>query len=300
MDGAEGEVDQVGEEIGVAGGVAVRARRRHPHARRRHPHASRRHPRARPCRSPAVERRVVGGDEVLRLAELPLRRLSLGGALRAGQVEVGHRLQEPLGGGRGERRPHHPVDVGPVGKLVLLVGGARLALGLVPGPLPEGEDPLLRLLDDLLAQLDRLGQHDLLLGRQQGDLADLLEVHADRVVNPDHVGRERLELLGGRLLGLLGLDLLDGRLDPDRFVGLLDRHLDAEVLDDHRRVLEDVELVLLDAETGVLVAAARALLEDRGDQAGVGGIVGHATPPTGRWRRLAASIRRSMSARVSR
>ncbi len=58
-------------------------------------------------------------------------------------------------------------------------------------------------LDQLLAELDGLGQDDLFLGGQQGDLADLLEVHPDRVVDPDHVGRDRLELLGGGLLELL-------------------------------------------------------------------------------------------------
>jgi hypothetical protein len=39
--------------------------------------------------------------------------------------------------------------------------------------------------------------------RQEGDPADLPEVHPDRVVDPDHVRGERLELLGGRLLALL-------------------------------------------------------------------------------------------------
>ena len=47
-----------------------------------------------------------------------------------------------------------------------------------------------RLLDELLAELDRLGEDDLLLGGQQRDLADLLEVHPDRVVDPDHVGAD--------------------------------------------------------------------------------------------------------------
>ena len=64
-----------------------------------------------------------------------------------------------------------------------------------------------RLLDDLLAELDGLGQDDLFLGGQQGDLADLLEVHPDRVVDADHVGADGLEVLGGRLLDLLGVEL---------------------------------------------------------------------------------------------
>ena len=71
----------------------------------------------------------------------------------------------------------------------------------------ERDDPLPRRLDHLLAELDGLGQDDLFLGGQQGDLADLLEVHPDRVVDPDHVGRDRLELLGGGLLDLLRVEL---------------------------------------------------------------------------------------------
>ena len=71
----------------------------------------------------------------------------------------------------------------------------------------ERDDALPRLLDHLLAELDGLGQDDLLLGGQQGDLADLLEVHPDRVVDADHVGREGLELLPGRLLDLLRVEL---------------------------------------------------------------------------------------------
>ncbi len=71
----------------------------------------------------------------------------------------------------------------------------------------ERGDGLPRLLDHLLAELDGLGQDDLLLGGQQGDLADLLEVHPDRVVDADHVGADGLEVLGGRLLDLLRVEL---------------------------------------------------------------------------------------------
>ena len=71
----------------------------------------------------------------------------------------------------------------------------------------ERDDALPGRLDHLLAELDGLGQDDLFLGGQQGDLADLLEVHPDRVVDPDHVGRDRLEVLGGGLLDLLGVEL---------------------------------------------------------------------------------------------
>ena len=90
---------------------------------------------------------------------------------------------------------------------VLRLRGPGLALGVVERPLVERGDALPRLVDELLAELDGLGQDDLFLGGQQGDLADLLEVHPDRVVDADHVGADGLEVLGGRLLELLGVEL---------------------------------------------------------------------------------------------
>ena len=78
----------------------------------------------------------------------------------------------------------------------------------------EADHGLPRPLDHPLAELDRLGQHDLLFGGEQGHLADLLEVHADRVVDPDHVRRERFQLLGGRLLERLHVEL-GGRIAGD-------------------------------------------------------------------------------------
>ncbi len=62
-------------------------------------------------------------------------------------------------------------------------------------------------LDHPLAELDGLGQDDLLFGRQQGDLADLLEVHPNGIVDPDHVRRDGLEFLGRGLVDLLWVDL---------------------------------------------------------------------------------------------
>ena len=73
------------------------------------------------------------------------------------------------------------------------------ALGseLLRDPGEEVDQRARRVLDRQLAELDRLGQHDLFLGGQERDLADLLEVHPDRVVDPDQVGGERLEVLLG-------------------------------------------------------------------------------------------------------
>ena len=69
---------------------------------------------------------------------------------------------------------------------------------------------LLRLVDDLLAELDRLGQDDLFLGVEERHLADLLEVHPDRVVDADHVGGDRVELLRGGLFCSSGSSLAGG------------------------------------------------------------------------------------------
>ena len=141
----------------------------------------------------------------MRLLEALLRPLRLGVAPGLDQVEVGRGRQEV-------RRPrirdgalHEVVRLLAERQPMLGLGRARLALGVVERPLVERDDPLPGCLDQLLAELDGLGQDDLFLGGQQGDLADLLEVHPDRVVDPDHVGRDGLELLGGGLFDLLGV-----------------------------------------------------------------------------------------------
>ena len=107
--------------------------------------------------------------------------------------------RSPRGPSRGPRRPN--------GRRCCCFMRARLALGVVQRPLVERDDALPRLLDQLLAELDGLGQDDLFLGGQQGDLADLLEVHPDRVVDADHVRGDRLEVLGGRLVDRLRIEL---------------------------------------------------------------------------------------------
>ena len=102
------------------------------------------------------------------------------------------------------------MGLGPERQSMLLLHRARLALGVVQRPLVERDDALPRLLGELLAELDRLGEDDLFLGRQQGDLADLLEVHPDRVVDPDHVRGDGLQVLGGRLVHRLRIQLRRG------------------------------------------------------------------------------------------
>ena len=97
-------------------------------------------------------------------------------------------------------------------------------------------------------ELDRLGEDDLLLGGEQRDLADLLEVHPDRVVDPDHVRGERLELLRGRLVDL-GRAQLRGRVHARRHLDPLDRLL----LDDLDREARRRRLGVLGRQVEVLV-----------------------------------------------
>ncbi len=155
-------------------------------------------------------RLVVGVEELLGLLEALLGAVGLGVAAGLDQVEVGRRDQQVLGGLRRDPLRDQLVRLRPVGQAVLRLLGPRLALGVVEGPLVERHDPLPGLLDHLLAELDGLREDDLLLGGQQGDLADLLEVHPDRVVDADHVGADGLEVLGGRLLDLLRVELRRG------------------------------------------------------------------------------------------
>ena len=151
-------------------------------------------------------RLVVGVEELLGLLEALLGPVGLGVAAGLDQVEV-RRRHEQVGGARAPSAGDELVRLLAERQPVLRLGRPGLALGVVERPLVERDDALPGRLDHLLAELDGLGQDDLFLGGQQGDLADLLEVHPDRVVDPDHVGGDGLELLGGRLLDLLGVEL---------------------------------------------------------------------------------------------
>ena len=115
--------------------------------------------------------------------------------------------QQVRGEVRRDRLADEFVRLGPERQPVLLLHRAGLALGVVQGPLVERDDALPRLFGQLLAELDRLRQDDLFLGGEQRDLADLLEVHPDRVVDPDHVRGDGFEVLGRGLLDGLGIQL---------------------------------------------------------------------------------------------
>ena len=69
-------------------------------------------------------------------------------------------------------------------------------------------------------RLDRLGQLDLVVGGEQADAPDLLEVHADRVVERDRVHHLDVDQhLVVDLLDLFEVLLAVGDLDPDLFEG---------------------------------------------------------------------------------
>ncbi len=152
------------------------------------------------------ERLVVGRDQVASRLEERLGPFGLDIPAGLDQVEVGRGRQQVGRGLVGDCGADHRVGLGPERQPMLRFGGPSLALGVVGRPLVERDDALPGRLHELLAELDRLGQDDLLLGGQEDDPADLVEVHADRVFDPDHVRGERLELLGGRLRKRLGVE----------------------------------------------------------------------------------------------
>ena len=173
--------------------------------------------------------------------------------VRRRNEQVGHRLV-------GQGLADHLVRLGPERQPVLRFRGARLALRVVERPLVERHDALPGRLDQLLAELDRLGKDDLLLGGEQRDLADLLEVHPDRVVDPDHVGRERLELLGRRLLELLRVELRRHVDDArDRALGAVADDLDVHLDRVAEHIGGDRQRVTIGRDDVVLVLAPRVL-----------------------------------------
>ena len=114
----------------------------------------------------------------------------------------------------------------------------------------------------MLAEFDGLGEDDLLLSLEQRDLADLFEVHADGVVNADHVRGHRLQLgLGGGPLRLL-LVQLDRWLLPRLFLALLDGDLHAQ-LGGRAEVAWRADDVFLFGLDDVAVDVPLAALEDR-------------------------------------
>ena len=112
---------------------------------------------------------------------------------------------------------------------------------------------------------------------EQRDLADLLEVHPDRVVDPDQVGGQGLQVLFG--LGLLlargGGDLLVGLGDQGRLVVRV-QDLDAALFRDGEQLLDlvQVRLGLRDHLQDLVLgdeAFAAALLEQGLDRGVLGG-----------------------------
>ena len=177
-------------------------------------------------------------------------------------MEVGGRLEHPVLLGGSEGATHDAVGLVAIRQPMLRVLLARLGFRPVACPLPQRQHRLLRLVDDLLAELDRLGQHDLFLGVEQRHLADLLEVHAHRIVDADHVGGDRVELLGRRLVRGRRVEL-GRRLLPGRLVGIVDRDLDTQLGGCRDAVAVLFQLILV-VEQVIVVAPALAALEHAG------------------------------------
>ena len=68
-------------------------------------------------------------------------------------------------------------------KAVPLLLLARLEFRLVIGPLMQVVDGLPRLVGHLLAELNHLGEDNLLFGGEQSNATNLLEVHANWIVD---------------------------------------------------------------------------------------------------------------------
>src|SRR5439155_16057811 len=116
----------------------------------------------------------------------------------------------------------------------------------------------------LLAELDRLCEVDLLLRGEERDLADLLEVHADRVVDADEVRREDRRD-GVLALHLLGLFLFLFDLGPVRStLGLED--LDVVVVEGDEQLFDLRGLGVRDRADEVLLRDV-ALLTSLREQA---------------------------------
>ena len=81
------------------------------------------------------------------------------------------------------RRERCAGPLSPNGSAVLRVLGAGLRLRVVEGPLVEVEDGRPGSVADPDAELDGLGEDDLLLGRQQRHARDLAQVQARRVLD---------------------------------------------------------------------------------------------------------------------
>src|SRR3990172_1946896 len=232
--------------------------------------------------APALERRVVLGEVLAGLLEELGRALRLDVATGLDEVEIGRRHEQVAGPVPRDRVADEAVGLLAERQAVLRLEGPGLRFGVVGRPLVERDEALPGLLGELLTELDRLGQDDLFLGRQEGDLADLLEVHPDRVVDPDHVGREGLELLGRRLLELGGIQLggsIRGQADPGRgHLGVLRDDLDGGV----------VRVVVGGGHGGgegvvVLVVGIDVIVDDHGPETGELGLleIGLAPPGAG-------------------
>src|SRR5205823_3862975 len=124
----------------------------------------------------------------------------------------------------------------------------------------------------LLAELDGLREVDLFLGGEERDLPDLLEVHADRVVDADEVGGEdrRDAVLALRFLGLLFL-FLD--LVPRRpAVGFED--LDVVVVEGDEELFDLTGFGVREPAGDVLLGEIALLLPTRNETLGLLAVLG--------------------------
>ena len=140
-------------------------------------------------RAARISEPAIGCETSARLAdERPVTCRSAG----ADRPDVGRRGKRALARGRLQGGTDDAVGLDLEGQPVGRVRGAGISLGRTPRPLPEREDSPLRLSDDLSTQHDRLGEHDLLLGREEAQLADRSEIRVKRVAEGVAIGWDEL------------------------------------------------------------------------------------------------------------
>jgi len=186
-----------------------------------------------PCRAPpappqAVHALAAGGHRGPRGADrLPVPLVGLDDPVEGPQVE-GHPFGDGfLGEVFGRRDLHRAVE----GQIALEDLGEDVG-GLLEAVVALQDAPA----EVHPRHLDLLGQVDLLLARQQGDLAHLGQVHPDGIVDPLGDGFELF--LGGLLVLVLFLLAVGERL-PAIDLGLV-QQFDAQLVERHQERIEPV------------------------------------------------------------
>ena len=147
---------------------------------------------------PRVEHLVVDRPQGLGPSDDLSLVIGLGLAEGLGEAEPRRGHEQVEGGLVGQRGTDDPVRLFPERQLIPRRLPARARLGLVDRPLVDAEDGLPGLALDLQPELDRLGEDDLFLRRQELDAGDLAQVQPDRIAHLGIAFDVRLRFRGSR------------------------------------------------------------------------------------------------------